>query len=57
MFLYDKKTTSLTKKEVSFDKKKHKYLQFLNGCRSVLVKDMLYILGGVDQEKKPTKIA
>ena len=57
MFLYDKKTTSLTKKEVSFDKKKHKYLQFLNGCRSVLVKDMLYILGGVDQEKQPTKIA
>ena len=57
ILLYDKKTTSLVKKSVNFDKKKHQYLYFLNGCRSVLVKDMLYILGGVDQEKNVTKIA
>jgi hypothetical protein len=57
MLLYDKKTRNLIKKTVDFDKKKHKYLSFLNGCRSVLVKEMLYIFGGVDQEKKPSKIA
>jgi hypothetical protein len=57
ILLYDKKTTSLVKKSVNFDKKKHQYLYFLNGCRSVLVKDMLYILGGVDQEKNVTKLA
>ena len=57
MLLYDRKTTNLIKKLVNFDKKKHKYLYFLNGCRSVLVKDMLYILGGVDKEKNVTKIA
>ena len=57
MLLYDKKTTSLTRKFVEFDKKKHKYLYFLNGCRSVLIKDILYIFGGVDQEKNPTKVA
>ena len=57
MVLYDKKTSNLIKKEVKFDKKKHKYLYFLNGCRYVLIKDILYIFGGVDSEKKPTKIA
>jgi hypothetical protein len=57
MLLYDKKTANLIKKEVKFDKKKHKYTYFLNGCRSVLIKDMLYIFGGVDREKKPTKVA
>ena len=57
MQLYDRKTTTLTKKIVKFDKNKHKYTYFLNGCRSVLVKDMLYILGGVDKEKNTTKMA
>ena len=57
ILLYDKKTTSLVKKSVNFDKKKHQYLYFLNGCRSVLVKDRLYIVGGVDQEKNVTKLA
>ena len=57
MQLYDRKTTTLTKKAVKFEKNKHKYTYFLNGCRSVLVKDMLYILGGVDKEKNTTKIA
>ena len=57
MQLFDKKTTTLTRKIVKFDKNKHKYTYFLNGCRSVLIKDMLYILGGVDKEKKTTKVA
>ena len=57
MQLYDKRTTTMTKKIVKFEKKKHKYTYFLNGCRSVLVKDVLYILGGVDKEKNPTKMA
>ena len=57
MQLYDKRTTTMTKKIVKFEKKKHKYTYFLNGCRSALVKDVLYILGGVDKEKKPTKMA
>ena len=57
MQLYDKKTTTLTKKTVKMEKNKHKYTYFLNGCRSVLIKDMLYILGGVDKEKNTTKMA
>ena len=57
MQLFDKKNTTLTRRKVEFEKKKHKYLYFLNGCRTVLVKDMLFILGGVDKENKPTKVA
>ena len=55
--LFDKKTTTLIRKHIKFDKAKHKYLNFLHGCRSVLIKDMLYILGGVDQDKNSTKMA
>ena len=54
--LFDKKSTTLTRKKVEF-KKKHKYMTFLNGCRYVLIKDMLYIFGGVDKENNPTTIA
>jgi hypothetical protein len=55
--LYDKKTTTLTRKTVKFDKTKHKYTYFLHGCRSVLIKDSLYIHGGVDQDKMSTQTA
>ena len=55
--LYDKKTTTLSRKTVKFDKTKHKYTYFLHGCRSVLIKDTLYILGGVDQDKMSTQTA
>ena len=55
--LYNKKTCSLSKKFIKFDKTKHKYLSFLHGCRSILIKNMLYILGGVDQDKRSTKMA
>ncbi len=50
--IYDKKTRAITKKKVQFDKAKHKYTYFLTGCRSVVIKDRLYITGGVDKERK-----
>ena len=54
---YNKKTKQIIKKTIKFDKKKHKYLHFLNGCRSALVKDKLYIFGGVDKDNNITNIA
>ena len=57
ILLYDRKNTTLTKKVVNFDKKKHKYLYFLIGCRCALVKEKLYILGGVDKDSNVTKMA
>jgi len=55
--VYDRKARNIIKKNVKFDKNKHKYLNFLNGCRSVLIKDKLYIFGGVDKENNTTKVA
>ena len=57
ILVYDKKTRQLVKKNVKFEKNKHKYLNFLTGCRTVLIKDKLYIFGGVDKENTVTKIA
>ena len=57
MQCYDKKTRGIIKKPVKFEKKIHKYLYFLNGCRTLLVKDKLYIIGGVDKENQVTKVA
>ena len=54
--IYDRKTRVITKKKVNFDKAKHKYTYFLNGNRSVVIKDRLYITGGVDKEKNESKI-
>ena len=55
--IYDRKTRNIIKKSVKFDKNKHKYLTFLTGCRCVLIKDKLYIFGGVDKENNITKVA
>ena len=55
--VYDRKTMSIVKRTIKFEKNKHKYLNFLNGSRSVLVKDRLYIFGGVDKENNTTKVA
>ena len=55
--IYDRKTRNIIKKSVKFDKNKHKYLTFLTGCRCVLIKDRLYIFGGVDKENNITKVA
>ena len=57
MQCYDKKSMGIIKKTVKFDKKIHKYNYFLNGCRTLLIKDRLYILGGVDKENQITKMA
>jgi hypothetical protein len=57
MQCYDKKSMGIVKKVVKFDKKIHKYNYFLNGCRTLLIKDRLYILGGVDKENQITKMA
>ena len=57
MQCYDKKARGIIKKVVKFDKKVHKYTYFLNGCRTLLIKDRLYIIGGVDKENQITKVA
>ena len=57
MQCYDKKSRGIIKKVVKFDKKIHKYNYFLNGCRTLLIKDRLYIIGGVDKENQVTKMA
>ena len=57
MQCYDKKSRGIIKKVVKFDKKIHKYTYFLNGCRTLLIKDRLYIIGGVDKENQITKAA
>ena len=33
------------------------YSNFLNGSRSILIKDKLYIFGGLDKDNTPTKVA
>lgn len=55
--IYDRKTRNIIKKNVKFDKNKHKYVYFLTGCRCVLIKDRLYIFGGVDKENNITNVA
>ena len=55
--IYDRKSMNIIKKTIKFEKKKHKYLYFLNGSRSILIKDKLYIFGGVDKENNTTKVA
>ena len=55
--VYDRKSMNIIKRNVKFEKNKHKYLNFLNGSRSVLIKDRLYIFGGVDKENNTTKVA
>jgi hypothetical protein len=57
MQCYDKKSRGIIKRVVKFEKKVHKYLYFLNGCRTLLIKDKLYIIGGVDKENQVTKAA
>ena len=57
IMVYDRKSRNMIKKSVKFEKSKHKYTNFLNGCRSCLIKDKLYIFGGVDEENTTTKVA
>jgi hypothetical protein len=55
--VYDRKSLNIVRRTVKFDKSKHKYLNFLTGCRCVLIKDKLYIFGGVDKENNVTNVA
>ena len=57
MQCYDRKSRGIIKKVVKFDKKVHKYTYFLNGLRTLLIKDRLYLIGGVDKENQVTKMA
>lgn len=57
MQIYDKKTRVTIKKKVPMDKAKLKYNYFLTGCRSVVIKDKIYITGGVDKERSQSKSA
>ena len=57
IMVFDRKSMNMVKKTIKFDKNKHKYLNFLNGSRSILIKDKLYIFGGVDKDNLPTKVA
>ena len=57
IIVFDRKTMNMVKKTIQFDKNKHKYLNFLYGSRSILIKDKLYIFGGVDKENTVTKVA
>ena len=57
IMVYDRKSRNMIKKIIKFEKSKHKYMNFLTGCRSILIKDKLYIFGGVDDENNATKIA
>ena len=55
--VYDRKSMNIVRKTVKFDKSKHKYLNFLTGSRCVLIKDKVYIFGGVDKENNVTNVA
>ena len=57
IMVFDRKSMSMVKKTIKFEKNRHKYLNFLTGCRSVLIKDKLYIFGGVDKDNTVTKVA
>ena len=57
IMVFDRKSMNMVKKTIKFDKNIHKYSNFLNGSRSILIKDKLYIFGGVDKDNTPTKVA
>ena len=55
--IFNKKSGTIIKKNVKFNNSNHKYSYFLNGCRSILINDSLYIFGGVSKEKAESKIS
>lgn len=56
ILLYDKKTRTMVKKKIPFDKGIHGHSSFLTGCRSKVIKDKVYITGGVDSDKNQSNI-
>lgn len=55
--IFNKKSGTIIKKNVKFNNSSHKYSYFLNGCRSILINDSLFIFGGVSKEKTESKIS
>ena len=51
VMLYEKKTNKLQKRKLMLNKNPFGYTKFPIGCRSILVKDNLYIIGGKDEHK------
>lgn len=55
--VYDRTGRRMIKRKVQFDKSRYRYNGFLTGNRSIVIKDRVYITGGVDKEQNQTKIA
>ena len=55
--IFNKKSGTIIKKFIKLNSLNIKYSYFLNGCRTILINDLLYILGGVDKEKIESKLA
>lgn len=55
--IFNKKSGTIIKKFIKLNSLNLKYSYFLNGCRSILINDLLYILGGVVKEKIESKLA
>ena len=51
VMLYEKKTNKLQKRKLMLNKNPYGYTKFPIGCRSILVKDNLYIIGGKDENR------
>ena len=51
----NKKSGLFFKKNIKFNISSHKYSYFLNGSRSILINDLLYIFGGVTKENIESK--
>ena len=54
--IFNKKSGLIIKRNVKFNSN-HKYTYFLDGCRSILLNDYLYIFGGISKEKIESKMA
>jgi hypothetical protein len=50
--VYDRKKRILTKKKINLDRHQHGCTVFLDGCRSVLLNDKLFITGGRDENQE-----
>ena len=55
--IFNQNTGKIIKKKVKFNICNQKYSYFLNGSRSILINNILYIFGGVSKEKKESKIS
>ena len=51
VMLYEKKANKLQKRRLALNKNPFGYTKFPVGCRSILVKDNLYIVGGKDEHQ------